>query len=78
MLVSCECKRPPFVKDVIQVIWLLFQQHQKHTPTFFMEMYQATHLLIFDYHPKFRRQQYLKNDTSIKFRTLLFFVCQYS
>ena len=32
MLDSCECKHPPLVKDVIQVIWLLFQQHQNwHT-----------------------------------------------
>lgn len=28
MLDSCECKHPPLVKDVIQVIWLLFQQHR--------------------------------------------------
>ena len=32
MLDSCECKHPPLVKDVIQVIWLLFQQHQIETP----------------------------------------------
>ena len=32
MLDSCECKHPPLVKDVIQVIWLLFQQHRNDTP----------------------------------------------
>lgn len=32
MLNSCECKHPPLVKDVIQVIWLLFQQHRNPIP----------------------------------------------
>lgn len=32
MLDSCECKHPPLVNDVIQVIWLLFQQHQNVIP----------------------------------------------
>ena len=32
MLDSCECKHPPLVNDVIQVIWLLFQQHRTQTP----------------------------------------------
>ena len=32
MLDSCECKHPPLVNDVIQVIWLLFQQHHFDAP----------------------------------------------
>ncbi len=32
MLNSCECKHPPLVNDVIQVIWLLFQQHRNQIP----------------------------------------------
>ena len=31
MLDSCECKHPPLVNDVIQGIWLLFQQHHYKT-----------------------------------------------
>lgn len=41
MLDSCECKHPPLVKDVIQVIWLLFQQHRFTSPLFSRWLYDS-------------------------------------
>lgn len=33
MLDSCECKHPPLVNDVIQVIWLLFSSIEHRLPS---------------------------------------------